>query len=812
MIDSATALARSPLFSQLSRIELAKLAGELEELEFAPGAALVREGEPGDAFYVVKSGEAEVYVGEYVADAVHPILIGPGEGFGEIALLANSPRTASVRARTEVWVWRLPAERFRTLLDRDRSMATSIERTLSLRLTTTSHEAAELRHSGQNLAKRALRHLDPESARLAGLIGMLPHWNVDVLTRLCERSGYLESLQNLEHHGVFIYREGDRFVVPIVLADSFAHVHPGVELEWIHTAGHVLEEMGALVDAVDLYLRSGAYGRAEHLLDHRQDAIVERVTHSQVHNWLAHVGDDEPGVALQLELLQNELHHRQEAGESLIDIEAMYDSDAYAMKVAHAEAQATAAVGLFHHIRSKRLLGLVLALAFFVTGWLVPAPEMVGRSGVITLGALCATVPLLLFDVLPEYAVAIVFATVLVVPGIVAPNDILGGYGTSAWLFILVLFAIGAAIARTGLLYRAALFSLEHLPANFAVQSAVLAAVGIILTAGVASGSARIALAAPATRGIADALKFRRHSGGAVALGLITYLSFNQISTMFVTGSNVGLLLQGLLPEPAHSQFTWGYWFLASLAPNAILYALSLTAILLIYRPNLGGSVERRTIQTQRKLLGPLTRQEVVSIVVLILLMTGFMTQTYHGIPAVWISVAVFIALIATGALDRTTFREGVNWGQMVYLGVILSLADVFAKLRLDAWLSSLVIGNVQGLVANPYYFVLGIGVIAILLNLVLAWATASPLLALVTMPIAQSAGYSPFIPVIVALMAGYHWLFPYVNPVYLTMYFATDGELYSHDQVRPMAWLTPLFTLIALVASVPYWQFLSLI
>jgi hypothetical protein len=48
-LTSATALARTPLFSQLSRVDLAKLAGELEERQFEAGALVVREGDTGDA-------------------------------------------------------------------------------------------------------------------------------------------------------------------------------------------------------------------------------------------------------------------------------------------------------------------------------------------------------------------------------------------------------------------------------------------------------------------------------------------------------------------------------------------------------------------------------------------------------------------------------------------------------------------------------------------------------------------------------------------------------------------------------------------
>jgi CRP-like cAMP-binding protein len=63
----------------------------------APGEVLMREGEPGDTFVVITAGEVDVTVAGQSMQR-----LGPGSGFGEIALLRRSPRTATVTARTDV--------------------------------------------------------------------------------------------------------------------------------------------------------------------------------------------------------------------------------------------------------------------------------------------------------------------------------------------------------------------------------------------------------------------------------------------------------------------------------------------------------------------------------------------------------------------------------------------------------------------------------------------------------------------------------------------------------------------------------------
>jgi MFS family permease len=102
------ALLRSlPLFSPLGAPALEGLARGLAELQSPAGTAVVREGEPGDRFYVVAEGALEVS-----AQGRELRTIGRGEGFGEIALLENVPRTATVTARTDTRLYALDKPSF----------------------------------------------------------------------------------------------------------------------------------------------------------------------------------------------------------------------------------------------------------------------------------------------------------------------------------------------------------------------------------------------------------------------------------------------------------------------------------------------------------------------------------------------------------------------------------------------------------------------------------------------------------------------------------------------------------------------------
>jgi cAMP-dependent protein kinase regulator len=115
---AAEALSRVPLFADLDPDELHIVAGEMQERTFRAGDTVTVEGEPGDSFYVVESGEAEIIVG---GQQVGTVL--PGAYFGEIALMTGSGRAATIRAATDLACYCLTALDFRTVVESNPTIA-----------------------------------------------------------------------------------------------------------------------------------------------------------------------------------------------------------------------------------------------------------------------------------------------------------------------------------------------------------------------------------------------------------------------------------------------------------------------------------------------------------------------------------------------------------------------------------------------------------------------------------------------------------------------------------------------------------------
>jgi CRP-like cAMP-binding protein len=110
--DTATLLKKVPLFSDLDNRELEEIAGSMKQRTFSSGQEIAVEGESGVGFFVIEDGEAKVTVH---GDEVRRL--GPGDYFGELALISQGARTATVTADTDLKTYGMTFWDFRPLVE-----------------------------------------------------------------------------------------------------------------------------------------------------------------------------------------------------------------------------------------------------------------------------------------------------------------------------------------------------------------------------------------------------------------------------------------------------------------------------------------------------------------------------------------------------------------------------------------------------------------------------------------------------------------------------------------------------------------------
>ena len=122
-------LARVPLFSGLEKRDLERIAGSFRERRYRAGDVIASEGQGGAGFFVVGEGTGKVDVGgRQVAT------LGPGDYFGEIALIDEGARTASVTADSDMTCYAMTLWEFRPIVETDARIAWKLVQALARKL------------------------------------------------------------------------------------------------------------------------------------------------------------------------------------------------------------------------------------------------------------------------------------------------------------------------------------------------------------------------------------------------------------------------------------------------------------------------------------------------------------------------------------------------------------------------------------------------------------------------------------------------------------------------------------------------------
>ena len=119
-------LGRVPIFQGLYHRELERIASSMKQRTFNAGDTVTAEGQGGVGFFVIESGEAKVTIGGRDRRT-----LGAGDYFGEVALLTDSPRTATITAETDLRCYGMTSWDFKPLVESHSSIAWKLLQTMA---------------------------------------------------------------------------------------------------------------------------------------------------------------------------------------------------------------------------------------------------------------------------------------------------------------------------------------------------------------------------------------------------------------------------------------------------------------------------------------------------------------------------------------------------------------------------------------------------------------------------------------------------------------------------------------------------------
>ena len=836
--EHAALLARVSIFEQLDRVTLARLVSFTELRRFAPHATIWRQGDPPDGLYVVAAGSFDVLLeAEQQPSLLNSLTT--GEAFGEMALLTGDPRSATVVAGPGGGAaLRLDHERALEALRREPAALLAIAATLSRRLVQTNALAGEQGRTAAGHTLRALARL-PEPVALAVLeSALLPVLTAELAAVLwpeCHRD-VLDELTILC---------GPRLRPPdplrrLLLDELLARSGSGGLDEQARTLASRLVSGGYVEDALallnvhgnrdeELRLMSG-YFQEQERLSRPVDAAAAR--------WLRALTPQEEtdNPPLARARRRQMLDRITPAGMDAV-IRAAMTGEVSAEPIApetttarppddmggpqapwFTAARSTPAGGETQSAgwwsgrwqgtgRLVQPVVAVLAVTCLLAG--IVAGRQLPKAGYVLL--VTAAILFWTRQIVPDFVTGFALVAALVASGSATPAQAMAGFGSTDWIFVVATYGIAAAVARSGLLFRAGLLLVRRMPAGLLPQAMTLLATGVLLGPLLPTNMGRAALTGSFALAVADGRRLRPHDPAAATLGLAAWLGAGPLTFLFVNGAPFCLLAWGLLPPEVRQDATWLRWLAGALPLGIVAAGGGLWMMVRGLRPTAPAAAEGDRLAVQLTLLGRPRPAEYAMAAVLAITFAAWVVSPHLRLDLGTVAAFGLVGAALSGNFDRAALRD-LDWNFLVFYGVALGLGRLVSPVGLSGNLAggaSQMLGHFTG---HAVVFLAAAAVLSLVVRMVLPQAQAVLALCLLLLPAAPGVGVNPWTVAVTILAMTGHWLFPRATSAYMAAAAATEGRLYTHAQAARAARGYVLAMVAGLTVSLPYWWWLGLL
>ena len=462
---------------------------------------------------------------------------------------------------------------------------------------------------------------------------------------------------------------------------------------------------------------------------------------------------------------------------------------------------------------AKQIIGGILGIILGIAVAVISPPEGLTVPAMWTLGIFVGGLVFMVFDVMPDYLVTLSMCILWPVFKTVPFDKSFSFFANANWWLMVGALGMGVAAQQCGLLKRISFLIMNLFPATFSGQTAGLLGAGMVIAPTIPSTSAKITIFAPLCASLSDAMGYKPKSKGAVGLFGAIWAGFYTNMPSFLSASYLCYIMLSTLPKDVQAQFTWMQWFLMALPWTVVYLVLHYLAIQLFYRPERSEAIPKGYAAEQLSQMGPMSRNEKITLVVLAMSLLLWMTEKLHGISSPIVAVAAMILLLYAKVFDRAEFRAKMPWDVLIFAGSIIGIAAVFPALKIDKWMASVLVPYISPLISNPYLFITALCVLIYVIRFVLLSTTAGIVIFTVMLaPIAAQGGMNPWIVglIAVACVDVYHMY--YQNAGYIIGHTATGGEVVGKNQLVKLAVAYMFISLIGFLISVPYWQMMGLI
>ncbi|AGL03268.1 SLC13 family permease [Desulfoscipio gibsoniae] len=388
-----------------------------------------------------------------------------------------------------------------------------------------------------------------------------------------------------------------------------------------------------------------------------------------------------------------------------------------------------------------------------------------------------------------------------------------GFVSSAVWVLIPALY-FGFILQKTGLGKRIAYLVLKSFKPSWLSMAFSWFIIGIALSALTPSITVRIAIVMPIALSVVEACKQEYRSKGSAFIALLAWAMCLFPGTGWLTGSLSGPIILGFLPPELKPMATFEAWFQILALPWLLITVIFTVLVYFIMKPKEAIGIPRDTFEKEYADLGPIRREEIIAIIVLVGSLVMFSTERIHHIPTAATALAALFLLIMFKLITVPEISSGINWDVVMFFGVAISLQTIFVASQVSGWIEPILRPSLLSLASNPLIFLLVATFGIMLIRFIdVPWGFSTAALTItVLIPIYTQFGIHPLVSSMAYLIGINFVLLNYQQPFILISegIMQNRGWAPVHVTLAGVAYI--IAAVIALLVSMPYWRMIGVI
>lgn len=444
---------------------------------------------------------------------------------------------------------------------------------------------------------------------------------------------------------------------------------------------------------------------------------------------------------------------------------------------------------------------------------LIPPPAGLTVQAMQFLGIFIFMIIGMLITAAQMWAVTNLAAMLCIVLKLAPFNQVYAEFsGTTIWMLLAVVGFAGC-MQESGIMKRIAFNVLKFFPPNYTGQVLALLTACSVVNPIVPSSTAKTAMMSPLTGTIIYETGMKPHSKGAKGLWFVMHMTTSVGACLYLTGSNITLILLGMMPADVAAEFVWGKWFLAAAPWGLPMLALVVVYVLMFLRPEEKMSMTKETMREQVKALGPMSGDEIFCLVVLIITVALWVTVEYHGISTTVTSWIALLAMYARGLFSSRDVVAKFPWSIVMMFAPMMGVVALMRPIGLIDYVSSILpVDMIRSIIPNGFVFVIILALFSFLMRFIVDSMSLIPIVVAIFGPIASILGVNIWLVLFVMWVNGMSWPLPHQGVMIMQAHAMMGHDLLELEDVRNMSYIYSIISAVACLIAVPFWMGMGLI